>query len=170
MCTYLVETCLQAKNHPGMAFRLFTGWQPHECLEWIPIGSFSKDHSVTNDNWRFAARLEKGGNNFGGFYFEVRKICFTDGDDGEPVRSDGGSPCQYLRVRDGCTVYYVDYEIGSPVPPNAVMSGYTTTGVPIYLCGHRNIGRLLGYYKAGSNKWGCYSESFTGNMMLLVLI
>ena len=105
MCTYLVETCSQAKNHPGMAFGLFTGRQPHECLEWMPIGSFSKDHTVTNDNWRFAARLQKDGNNFGGFNFEVQNICCTDGDDGEPVRSDEGSPCQYLLVRDGCTVY-----------------------------------------------------------------
>ena len=80
---YLVATCPQAISYPDMAFGLFSGRQPHECLEWIPIGNFSIDRTPTMDNSRFVARIQMDGNNFGGYYFKERTGCFGRDDDGE---------------------------------------------------------------------------------------
>ena len=166
LCIHFAATCPQALNHPGMAFGLFTGRQPHECLEWISVGSFSRDRLVTMDTARFVARLQKDGNNLGGYYYELQNGCLARDDDGW-IFPHNGHPCQCLRVRDGCTVYYTNYEIGSPVPPNTVMSGYSATGVPIYL---GRVGKDLGYYIAGSNNLMTYTRIYTGNVMLLVLV
>ena len=66
-----------------------------------------------------------------------------------------------------CSARVVGLEACAPVPPNAVMSGYTVTGVPIYL---GRGGKDLGFYAAGSNSLMTYVEIYTGNVMLLVLI
>ena len=71
---YLVATCPRAISHPDMAFGLFSGRQLHECLEWIPIGSFSIDHTLTMDNSRFVARIQNYGNNFGGYQGRIEDL------------------------------------------------------------------------------------------------
>ena len=52
--------------------------------------------------------------------------------------------CQYLRIREGNTVHFVDYVLGAPLlPPNALIGGYNADGVNEY------IGLVLGTSKYG---------------------
>ena len=172
LCTHFTATCPLAIRAPSMAFWLFTRKQPHECLEWIPKPDrgFSGDRSVTYDNLRFVARMQKDGNDFGAYFYPKNYRCFSRDDDAWIRNFDGGYPCQYLRIRDGCTVYSVHYKMGTPVPPNAVMSGYTATGLPIYIARRTINERTLGYYIAGSNKLYDFIGFHFGNAMLLVVL
>ena len=171
ICTYLTTTCSKAIGYPGMAFALFTGRQPKECIEWIPrwdrlaLG----DRSVTEDNLRFVARIQKDGNDFVGHMNSDNRACYALDDQGG-VTTYQGYNCQYLRILEDCTVYYEDYEPDAPLPPTAVIGGYTTEGLPVYI-GLRNYGLLLpGYYISGSNRVVVADEFVTDNVKILVAL
>ena len=151
ICSYFTATCPKAINHPSMAFVLFTGRKSEECIQWIPKGSnqpSDDDRSVSEDNQRFVARLQKDGNDFLGYM--LQSICYCK--DGEGVlKSKQGYPCQYLRVSDSCTVYYVDYKLGAPLSSKALIGGYTADGLPVYFV-----------IKDGGNAPNTYIPTFTG--------
>ena len=133
ICTYFTATCPRAMSHPGMAFVVFTGRQSAECIEWIPKRNGhpkGDDRSMTEDNHRFAARMQKKGNDILGY--QLHEICYSRDEEGK-LKSTHGYPCQYLRIRDGCTVFYMKYELGTPLPPNAMIGGYTAGGLPVYI-------------------------------------
>ena len=167
LCTYFTSTCPRAFSHPDMAFNLFTGRQPRQCIEWIPKqdGQLPGDRSVTEDNERYVARLQKDGNDFVCYFYTSVNNCFSLDDEGEIFSRQGGYPCQYLQIREGCTVLYVDYELDAPIPPNALIGGYTAEGLPVYIGG---VSRISGYYIPGSNRLVAGFNIITGNVKLLV--
>ena len=129
-----------------------------------------RDRYVTEDNIRYAARMQKDGTDY---ICQLRidlNICYSRDDEGFFKNTDG-YPCQYLRIRDGCTVIFVEYELGTPVPPSALVGGYSAEGLPVY------IGRgfmtdssysRYGYYIPGSNSLVDRKHNFTENVGLLV--
>ena len=155
ICIQLPRTCPKAISHPGMAFALFTGRQPEQCLEWIPKqdGHPVGDRSVTEDNSRFVARMQKDGSDFVCYLGLTNYQCYSSTENGR-IKSIDGYPCQYLRIRDVCTVMYVDYELGTPLPPTGVIGGYTADGIPVYigLGTLANNIQLPGYYTPGSTQ------------------
>ena len=165
-CTHFTETCLLAIGQPDMAFVLFTERQADRCMEWVPKGDGNpaQDRSVTVDNERFAARMQKDGNDFIAFFSTSRDNCYSRHDDG--FKYSDGYPCQYLRIRNGCTVNFVDYEIGTPLPPNALIGGHTAEGLPVYI-GRKKI--RPGYYIPGSSGLIVYNNVLTGHVKTLVL-
>ena len=90
------------------------------------------DRAITEDNKRFLARMQKGGNDF--VCYAYNHQCMSK-DSGGRFKNVEGYPCQYLRIRKGCNVYCVDYELGVPLPPNVLVGGYTADGLPVYI-GH----------------------------------
>ena len=171
ICTYLTATCSKAIDRLGMAFALFTGRQPRECIEWIPKGNRHPlgDRSMTEDNLRFVSRMQKDGNDFVGHMTGGDKICYAR-DDQVVIKSYQGYNCQYLRILEDCTVYYEDYEPDDPLLPTAVIGGYTAEGLPVYI-GLRNYGLLLpGYYISGSNRVVVSNEFVTDNMKIVVAL
>ena len=64
ICTQFSSTCPKAISNSDMAFVLFTDRQPEQCLEWIPkqSGHPVGERSITEDNRRFVARLQKNRN------------------------------------------------------------------------------------------------------------
>ena len=78
-------------------------------------------------------------------------------------------PCQYLRVRDGCTVYYLVYELSSPVPHNALIGGYTEEGFPVYV-GRELPGQDACSYIPNSNRAILGFSKGMENMGLLVVL
>ena len=149
LCTHLTATCPLAMNHPDMAFALFTEMQQERCIEWISLEDDhpTGDRSVSVDNERFASRMQKDGSDFVGYLMVLYNDNCLSKDGEENFHSADGYPCQYMRVRDGCTVYFVGYEPGAPLPPNAVIGGYTVEGLPVYIGFHT----APGYYIPGSN-------------------
>ena len=147
LCIYFTTTCPLAISHPDMAFVLFTGRQIEQCLEWIPNedGNPTEDRSVRVGNNRYVARLQKDGSDFVGHLRADKNDCFSLHYVG--FKYSDGYPCQYLRIRDGCTVYFVNYEPGTPLPPNALIGGYTAEGLLIYI-GKKGV--ISGYYIPGS--------------------
>ena len=171
ICTYLTAICSKAIDRLGMAFALFTGRQPDECIEWIPKGSRHPvgDRSVTEGGLRFVARMQKAGNDFVGHMNRDDGTCYAR-DDQMEIKSYHGLSCQYLRILDICTVYYENFELGAPLPPTAVIGGYTAEGLPVYI-GLRNYGLVLpGYHISGSNRVVVSNEYVTDNVKILVAL
>ena len=123
---------------------LFTRMQGEQCLEWVPIenGNLVGNRSLTGDNVRFAARLQKDGNDLVGYRLKNHG-CLSMDEGGKINTFYDGQPCQWLRIHDGCTVYYMDYELNTALPPNAVIGGYTSEGLPVYVGRHRNPGYYI---------------------------
>ena len=168
LCTYYTATCSKAISSPDTAYALFTGVRQEQCAEWIPKenGHPERDRNVTKDNKRYAVRMQKDGADYIGHL--IVNTCYSrDGEGRFMDRED--YPSQYLRIRDGCTVVFVNYEIGAPVPPCGLICGYTTEGLPVYIgLEHRNP--RYGYYIAGSNSLVNADEFITGNVRLLVAL
>ena len=167
LCTYFIATCPLAISHPDIAFVLFTGRQIEQCIEWIPKddGNPTQDRSVRVGNERYVARMQKDGSDFVGHLRSDKNDCFSRHDVG--FKYSQGYPCQYLRIRDGCTVYFVNYEPGTSLPPNVLIGGYTAEGLLIYI---GTMGMISGYYIPGSgglvNWHGVHSEG----IQILVLL
>ena len=167
ICTYLTATCIKAESHPHMALALLTGIPPEQCIEWIPKENNSPvgDRTVTEDNKRFLARMQINGNDYMSYWLIFNKICYSGYVGGE----SNDYPCQYLRINDGCTVYYVNYEPGAPLPPNAVIGGYSAQGVPAYI-GIKDGDNKPGNYIPGSNAVVTSVGTHTQNVKLLVYL
>ena len=168
LCIYLIATCPKAISHPDMAFALFTDRQHHQCLDWIPkqTGHQPGNRSVTEDNERFTARMQKDGNDFVCYLIKKGDVCLSlDNEERKFKNNEGPYPCQILQIGDGCTVHYVDYDIGAPLPPTALIGGYTTIGLPVYI-GRYGMG--AGYYIHGSNKFVAGYGIYTNRVKLLV--
>ena len=170
-CTKLTATCPKAVNHPGMALVLFTGRQPEQCFEWIPKqnGDPVGDRSLTEDSKRFVARLQKGGNDLVCYLFHKTDNCISRDENGREVESLTQFPCQYLRVLEGCTVMYVDYKLGTPLPPNVLIGGYTTDRIPVYIAlAIFDDFQLPGCYRHGSKKVIAGYRIATENIKILI--
>ena len=166
-CTYFKATCPKAMSHPTMAFELFSNKHPEQCIEWIPKQEGHpkrESRSVTEHNRRFLARMQKDGNDF--MSYVLTTACYSRDDDGS-IKSTNGYPCQYIRVRYGCTVYYVTYEFGATLPPNVPVAGYTVRGLPVFI-GIEDGGVKPGYYIPGSNRLVSNGGIVTDNVKLLV--
>ena len=169
LCATLPATCPKANSHPGMVFALFTGRKPEQCLEWIPTQDRNPvgDRSVTEENTRFVARMQKDGNDFVGYMGIINYVCLSSDDKGK-IKSSNGFPCQYLRISSGCTVMFMDYEIGAPLPHMALIGGYTADRRPVYI--GLWLGIYPGYYIPGSKKLFAGFTSQTTNVKVLVLL
>ena len=136
ICIRLSTTCAKAISHPETSFALFTGQQADQCYQWIAIETEDDrddGRSLSEDNERFVARVQKNGNDLGAFFLAGWRECISGDQDGPIKTSVDGHPCQYLRITNGCTAYYVDYVLGAPLPHNALIAGYTAEGMPVYI-------------------------------------
>ena len=169
---YFTVSCTKAISHPDMAYLLFTERQPQQCIEWVPRGNGNPaddDRSVTEDNRRFVARMQTAGNDWVGHQNGAgRQACFAHDDKGH-INTSYDLPCQYLRVRRGCTVYYVDYELGAPLPRTAVIAGYTVGGLPVYI-GIADGDARSGHYIPGSKALIMAFGNATENLKLLLAV
>ena len=168
LCTYFTATCQQAMDHHDMAFVLFSRKQAEQCMAWIPKEDDdpTQDRSVTQDNLRFVARMQKDGNDFISSLHIHHGRCYSFHEERE-FRSNDGYPCQYLRIQNGCTVYFIKYELGTPLPPNALIGGYTAEGLPVYIVYN---GIRHGYYIPGSSGLVTNAGNMIKEVKMLVLL
>ena len=156
ICVRLRTTCAKAINHREMAFVLFTEKQADQCYEWIPIESADPrdpsddNRSLSEDNVRFVARVQKDENDFGAYFFARWRECISSDHEGPIKTSVDGHSCQYLLIKNGCTAYYVEYVLRTPLPANALVAGYTAEGIPIYIVLYKVYSAC---YILGSNKF-----------------
>ena len=172
VCEYFIISCTKAISHPGMAYILFTERHPQQCIEWVPRGNgypADDDRSVTENNMQFVARMQTAGNDWVGHQLRTgRQGCFAQDDKGD-INTSFGLPCQYMRVRRGCTVYYVDYELGAPLPRTAVNAGYTAGGLPVCI-GIADGDARSGHYIPGSKALIMAFGNATENIKLLITV
>ena len=170
LCSYFSETCTIAISSPYMAFVLFTKKRPEQCIEWIPIQDRhpQTDRSATEDNVRFVTRLQKDGNDYVGYWRTDWTECKSRDDRG-PINLMH-LLCQYLRIRDGCTIYYVGYERGAPMPPNAVIGGHIAGGLPVYIGRQMPPSNAVGYYILGSKEFVTPWSYSTGKVKIMVTL
>ena len=124
---------------------------------------------MTEDNVRFVARMQKNGNDHMGYLHTASYKCFSQDDNGEFISSTAEYPCQYLLIRDGCTVFYVDYELDTTFSANAVIGRIVAGGLPVYMWG-LNGGVGSGYYIHGCGRLVLAYKIVTENVQLLVLL
>ena len=168
ICSYVSTPCAKAISHPGMAYISFTGKQPQQCIEWIPKVNVNPmdDRLVTEDKTRYIIRMQKNGNDYIGHLLVGYYRCISADDQGSFKSPPGSYPCQYLRIQEGCTVLYVTYELGTRLPPNTLIGGYTAEGVPLYI--GRPVGdSVSGYYIQGTNRVITGRGIFTENVEIL---
>ena len=172
-CIQLTETCPITSRNPDMAFALFSARNSEQCVEWIPNpnehGHTAGERLLTDDNVRYTARIQKDGNDFIGYIYWSNHHCYAGTESGTlESKYSSGHPCQYLRVSDGCTVHYMNYELGTAVPPRALIGGYTSGGHPVYL--GKFPGQKPKSYIPGLNKMLLGFSAASGNIELLVVL
>ena len=172
-CIQLTEPCPITSRKPDMAFALFSARNSEQCVEWIPNpnrrGRIAGERLLTDDNVRYTARIQKNGNDFIGYILWSVHHCYA-GTGGAKLQSkySNDHPCQYLQVRDGCTVHYMNYELGTAVPPRALIGGYTSGGHPVYL--GKFPGQKPKSYIPGLNKMELGFNAASGNIELLMVL
>ena len=173
-CTYFTETCPIAVHHSDMAFALFTARRSGQCIEWIPNPN-GRGHPVgkrllTEDNLRYTARIQKDGNDYIGYIIWHVHHCYADTDEGRiDSKFSNDHPCQYLQVRYGCTIHFQSYEIGNPIPPNALIGGHTAEGHPVYV-GRTQLGQIPSSYIPVYNRMVLGFNIAIRNVELLVVL
>ena len=173
LCTHMTKTCPLAVRHPDMAFATFTSRQRDHCIEWIPnrneIGQPAGERLLTADHVRYAARIKKDGNDLIGYMLWSVHHCYASSDVGTiKSKRSGDPPCQYLKVRDNCTVLYQHYELGTLLPLHALVGGYIG-GLPVYL-GRKRQWQTPMSYIPGSNRWALGFSPANGDAELLVVL
>ena len=168
-CTHVTTPCTKAIGHPEMAYVLFTGRQPQQCIEWIPKTNSLplSGRLMSEDNRRYIIRMQKNGNDYIGHLLVGYDVCISRDDRREFKSSSGSHPCQYLRISEDCSVMYVDYVLGTLLPPNALIGGHTAEGFPLYI-GREDGDAVTGYYIPGTNRLITARGIATGNVKLLV--
>ena len=167
ICSYFISTCPKSISHPSMTFALFTRRQSDECIEWIPMENVhpSEDgRSVSEDNKRFTARMQKHGSDCLGC--TLNWVCYSRDEEGH-LTSQQGYLCQYLRISDNCAVYYIDYEFGAPLPSSALIGGHNAGGLPVYFVIKEGRNSSKSYIPS-SNSFISYDKITTDKVRILV--
>ena len=180
ICTRFTSPCPEAKSDPIMEFVVFTQRPYEKCYEWIPYsaGDTADDRMIyTDDPWRMICRMQKDGNDFG-CYFDTRyPNCYSTTGHSLFKESDG-HPCQRMRIKEGCTIFWVSYIARDPIPPRAVISGRMANGDRVYVTkfdyNYPPVQSLSGHYVEGAANtfapygWGVTRHSST--MMMMVVL
>ena len=154
-----------------MEFGIFT---PHveaqHCYEWRPIALRDWDRAV-EDNYpnAYVIRMLKGGSYYIGHFGYTHKECYAN--DGALFIDVNGYPCEYLWIKEGCTVYSQPYNLADPLPNRAVIAGSLANGDHVYVASldFNPIQRIPGYYIATNGyAKSAYGQSEIFNILVVL--
>ena len=152
-CTRFTSPCPKAFSDPDMAFMVLRETPVNQCYEWVLYtGDPVHERMIQTDNdWLIVSRLKVYGNDVVCYFTGVSNTCWATLVTTE-YSTRQGHQCERLRVVEGCTITWVSYTAGEPLPPNAVIGGVLANGDVPYVvkfdcCVYSNIMiNIVGYY------------------------
>ena len=107
----------------------------NQCYEWMQYSSgdsLDERMIATDTPNHIVARLQVNGNDVVSYFVISADACYGTLVDTE-YNSHQGHQCERLRVVKGCTISWVPYTAGKPLPPNAVIGGVLVNDIVPYV-------------------------------------
>ena len=178
-CTRFTSPCPQAIGDPVMEFVVFRETFAKQCYEWVPYspGDTLDERMISTDtSVIIVARLEVDGNHLVCYFF-YDSACYCSLGPTQYSNTQG-YPCDRLRVVEGCTVFWVPYTAGEPIPTQAVIGGSMANGDVAYVIkfGHLHtdgqVWDIAGYYVEGTPQAisPFHGVHYSTNVMMMVVL
>ena len=179
MCTRFTSPCPQAFSDPTMEYVVFRITPINQCYEWVKYSSrdsLDERMIATDTPIHIVARLQVNGNDVVSYFVINDETCYGTLVDTE-YNSHQGHQCERLRVVEGCTIFWVPYTAGRPLPPNAVIGGVLANGDVPYVVKFDIIYKgavqsISGHYiEGGPHAISGYAETrYSTTMMMMVVL
>ena len=179
-CTRFTSPCPQAFSDPVMEFVILREMPGNQCYEWVPYspGAPLDERMIATDSpWCIVARLRVSGNDVISCFVRGLDHCYGAFGETE-YNTEQGHQCEGLRVVEGCTIFWVPYTAGGPLPSQAVIGGSMANGDVPYVVKYDVIHNgavesIIGNYIEGATHIiGTYrgEPQMSVNMMLMVVL
>ena len=163
LCILLPAPCKLAIEMEGMEYTMFNGRNHEQCLKWIPFAGSNptSDRVVYSPGGYLACRLQINNGKFIGHYSKSFLRCWAT--DGNVQHDSGSNQAEILTISPECTMGWVNYTVGTPLPPSAMMAGHSYAGDNLYVAllqlpnsqsivtGYFNVGSSRGYATENTN-------------------
>ena len=157
-CTKFTLPCPQAFSDQVMEFVVFSETPVNQCYEWVPYspgGPLDKRMIASHSPWYVVARLQVSGNDVVSYYIMNQGHCYGTLRGTSYSTKQGGYRCELLRVVESCTIFWIPYTAGNPLPSRAVIGGVMTNGdvpyvVKFDIVHNGNMVILSAYYIEGA--------------------
>ena len=162
-----------------MEFVAFRETPENQCYEWVlysPGDPLGERMIATDSPWCIVSRLQVNGNDVVSYFVTDKDHCWGTFEETE-YSTLKGYRCERLRVVEGCTIFWVPYKAGEPLPSRAVIGGAMANGDVPYVvkfdCIYDDeVKSISGYYIEGATDaisgyiWPLYST----NMKMMVVL
>ena len=176
-CTRFTSPCPQAYSDPIMEFVVFRETPTNKCYEWVSYsrGDPLDERMIATDSpWCIVARLQVNGNDVVSYMIPKKRKCIGtfEGTEYNSVLYQ----CERLRVMEGCTIFFVPYTAGSPLPSRVVIGGVIANGDVAYVVKfdiiHNGNKSISGYYIEGASHAtsGYAGTRHSRTMMMMVVL
>ena len=177
ICTRFTSPCPEAKSDPFMEFVVFTQRPYEKCYEWVPYsaGDTADGRMIYTDHpLHMISRMQKEGNDFGCHFHTKNSNCYVRTGD-TVFDKDECYPCQRLRIKEGCTVFWVPYIARNPIPPRAVITGHMANGDRVYVTkfdyNQPPVNSLAGHYVEGAeNTFSDYGGGTRRSSAMMIMV
>ena len=157
ICTCFTSPCPQAYSDPAMEFVVLRETPVIQCYEWVPYsrGDPLDERMIATDSpVHIVSRLHVNGNDVVGYLSTNSWYCYGTLGNTEYTTYQGYS-CERLRVVEGCTIFWVPYTAGRPLPSQAVIGGVMANGDVVYVVKfdcifNGKVKSISGYYIEGA--------------------
>ena len=176
MCTFLYNACPLVNEAPTMEYLVFTKTPAHQCSECIPYTS----HDAVDDRMiasqigmTMVSRIKYKGNYIIGYEHITYGQCLSNSTvDDKDILSSSLAPSECLRIADDCTVFWVPYTAGDPLPATAVTGGIMVSGDVAYVIEFDSeTVTVSGYYTEGATSAvSTYHGMRISNTMMILVI
>ena len=133
LCVVLHTPCPLASRWESMEYTMFTGKNHNQCLKWVPFtgSNPTSDRVVESPDGFLACRLHVRTGLFLGHYHKGAKMCWVT--DGNIQHDSRNNPAEILTISPECTIGWVNYTAGTPLPPSVIVAGHSYTGDNLYV-------------------------------------
>ena len=173
LCVLLPTPCAVAYRMEGMEYTMMTGRNHEQCLKWVPFtgSNPSSDRVVNSPDGYVACRLQINNGIFIGHCGIQYEICWAT--DGNIQHDSGSNPCEILTIAPDCTIGWVNYTAGTPLPPTAMVAGRSYAGENLYvamLMFPSPLPIVTGYYNVGSSRGYATENTNTHTFVVMDLM
>ena len=177
ICTRFTSPCPEAKIDHFMEFVVITQRPYDECYEWVLYNAkyTVEDRMIyTDDPHHMISRMQRDGNDFVSYFDTRRPNCYaTTGH--SLFRKNDGYPCQRLRIKEGCPIFWVPYTARDPIPPRAAVAGRMANGIRVYITkfdyDKPPVHSLTGHYVEGAaNTFASHGEVTRHSRAMIMMV
>ena len=156
-----------------MEFMVFREMPVNQCYTWVPYNSgdpLDERMVATESSWCIVARLHVNGNDVVCYYVSTIGGCW--GALGVTrYNTKQGYRCERLRVMEGCTIFWVPYTAGKPLPSQAVIGGFLANGNVAYVVKFDAMDIISGYYIEGApHAISAYRGSARTSLTMMMMV